>query len=133
MLCLLCNIPLRNAHCTIAIFEWNLLSGVLALCKVAVGIKVLPESEDVALPQLPMAMELSQRHKNRYTIRMFSEGLLGFEPIQGATPFSDTDMMDLPLTELKEMPRAAHALFPLLPPVGMSGPHWEGVGGGVSS
>jgi len=99
---------------------------VLALRKVAVGIKVLPESEDVALPQLPMSMELSQRQKNRYTIRMFSEGLLGFEPIQGATPFSDTDMMDLPLTELKEMPRAAHALFPLLPPAGMSAPSLGG-------
>ena len=99
---------------------------MLALRKVAVGIKVLPESEDVTPYQLPMAVELSQRLKNRHTIQAFSQYLLGFEPIQGATPFYDTDMMDLPLIELTEMPRAAHALFPLLPPVGMSAPSLGG-------
>ena len=103
MLCLLCNIPLRNAHCTIAIFEWNLLSGVLALRKVA---------------------ELSQRHKNRYTIRMFSEGLLGFEPIQGATPFYDTDMMDLPLIELREAAGCARAV----PTLAAGGHVWASLG-----
>jgi hypothetical protein len=97
---------------------------VLALRKVAVGIKVLPESEDVALPQLPMARELSQRHKNRYTIRMFSEGLLGFEPIQGATPFYDTDMMDLPLIELREAAGCARAV----PTLAAGGHVWASLG-----
>ena len=95
---------------------------MLALRKVAVGIRVLPESDEPALHQLPAAVELSQRQKNRNVIRNFSELLFGFEPVEGATPFYDTDMMDLPLTELKEMPRAANTLFPLLPPAGMSGP-----------
>ena len=67
-------------------------------------------------------MERPERQKNRNVIRNFSEVLFGLKPVEGATPFYDTDMMDLPLTELKEMPRAANTLFPLLPPAGMSGP-----------
>ena len=94
-----------------------------ALRKVAIGIKVLQESDEAMTPilELPTIVELTQRQKNLNTIRNFSELMRGFVPVQGATPFYDTDIMDLPLMELKEMPRAAHTLFPLLPRVGMSG------------
>jgi len=96
---------------------------VLALRKVAIGIKVLQESVETVLPhlELPVTVELTQRQKNLHIIRTFSELILGFAPVKLATPFYDTDIMDLPLMELKEMPRAAHTLFPLLPRVGMSG------------
>ena len=94
-----------------------------ALRKVAIGIKVLQDNVETMLPhlELPMTVELTQRQKNLNTIRNFSELMRGFVPVQGATPFYDTDIMDLPLMELKEMPRAAHTLFPFLPSVGMSG------------
>jgi len=96
---------------------------VAALRKVAIGIKVLHDNVETMLPhlELPMTVELTQRQKNLNTIRNFSELMRGFVPVRGATPFYDTDIMDLPLMELKEMPRAAHTLFPFLPSVGMSG------------
>ena len=94
------------------------------LRKVAVGLKVLQETEETMLPQFGAltSMELSQRQKNLAIMHSFSELLHGFEPVQGATPFFRTDIMDLPLCVLKEMPSAAHTLFPFQAPAGMSGP-----------
>ena len=94
-----------------------------ALRKVAIGIKVLHDNVETMLPhlELPMTVELTQRQKNLNIIHTFSTLIAGFAPVQGATPFYETDIMDLPLMELKQMPRAAHTLFPFLPSVGMSG------------
>ena len=98
--------------------------------KVAIGIKVLPESEDLASSQLelPATVELTQRQKNLNIMRDFSELLFSFMPVKGATPFFNTDIMDLPMTELKEMPSAAHVFFPFVPAAGMSGPLFARVG-----
>jgi hypothetical protein len=104
-----------------ALCEFHFLSGVAALRKVAIGIKVLLESDDVNILELPTIVELTQKMKNLNAMRNFSTLLRNFVPVQGATPFYDTDIMNLPLVELKEMPRAAHALFPHMPRVGMSG------------